>query len=126
MSGSANGTKPIGARPYFLFDAQWWRVTTAGMQIEEKGAYIELLHLAWHQEPAGTLPDDDRQLARMAGVTPEQWAEIAPIVRQQFTKHPQKRIASPKLLEQFRQMCGEHARNVEAGKQGAKVRWGKR
>lgn len=49
----------------------------------EHGAYLLLLIVAW-RSPEGTLPDDDRTLARYAGCTRAQWARIAPTIRAFF------------------------------------------
>lgn len=40
------------------------------------GAYILLLCKAWHSTPGGTLPNDDRKLARFARMTLAEWKEV--------------------------------------------------
>lgn len=45
----------------------------------EHGAYFLLLMEAWRR-PSCSLPDDDRLLARLAGLDPEGWKEVKPIV----------------------------------------------
>jgi uncharacterized protein YdaU (DUF1376 family) len=44
------------------------------MTFEQKGIYIELLCVAWEQDPPGTLPDDNVVLAKYLGLLPEYWA----------------------------------------------------
>lgn len=42
---------------------------------EEHGVYLRLLMFAW-RTPDCSLPDDDRRLALMVGVTPKKWASL--------------------------------------------------
>lgn len=44
------------------------------MTYEQKGMYIELLCIAWEQDPPGTLPDDNVVVAKYLGLLPEYWA----------------------------------------------------
>ncbi|MDL2408737.1 DUF1376 domain-containing protein [Rhizobium calliandrae] len=46
---------------------------------EEHGVYLRLLMFAWRTAECG-LPDDDRRLALMVGVTPKKWATLKPVV----------------------------------------------
>lgn len=52
---------------------------TRHLGAREHGAYLLLLMEAWRR-PSCSLPDDDALLARWASVTPDEWAEIKPIV----------------------------------------------
>lgn len=56
---------------------------TMHMDTLEKGAYIMLL-LAHYQVGETGLPDDDKKLARIAGVTPKVWDRIKPTVLEKF------------------------------------------
>lgn len=49
-------------------------------------AYVLLLCHAWHQEPAGSLPDDDGTLAVWARLRPVQWARVRAEVLRPFKK----------------------------------------
>lgn len=51
---------------------------------EEHGAYLRLLMFAW-RTPNCSLPDDDKRLAIMIGVTPKKWATIKQTVMQFWT-----------------------------------------
>lgn len=55
------------------------------MDAQEKGAYIMLL-LAHYQIGEQGLPDCDKQLARIAGVTPKVWSKIKPILAEKFSQ----------------------------------------
>src|SRR5215471_6054754 len=58
-------------------------VETAHLSAAERGAYITL-QLHYWKRPGG-LPDDDRVLALMAGVSLKQWKWIGPAVKAMFT-----------------------------------------
>jgi uncharacterized protein YdaU (DUF1376 family) len=46
------------------------------MSTEQVGSYVLLLCKAWTQEVVGTVPDDDRVLARWARVSIGRWRRI--------------------------------------------------
>jgi uncharacterized protein YdaU (DUF1376 family) len=56
---------------------------TLHMDAAQKGAYIMLI-LSHYQIGAKGLPNDDRQLARIAGVSLKQWDKMKPILSQKF------------------------------------------
>lgn len=48
---------------------------TRHLSLEEHGAYLQLLMVAWRSTDC-SLPDDDKRLARVLGVTPAKWAKL--------------------------------------------------
>lgn len=48
---------------------------TTHMSAEEFGAYVRILCVMWRHE--ARLPDDPVELARIAGVSPRRWKQIA-------------------------------------------------
>lgn len=48
---------------------------TRHLSLEEHGAYLQLLMIAW-RSPDCALPNDDKRLAMMLGITPKKWASI--------------------------------------------------
>jgi uncharacterized protein YdaU (DUF1376 family) len=64
------------AMPYF---GDAYMADTRHLTLEEHGAYHLLLLIAW-RSPDCTLPDDDRRLAQMLGVTTKKWAVLKPVV----------------------------------------------
>lgn len=52
---------------------------TRHLSLEEHGAYLQLLMIAWRTENC-CLPDDDARLARMIGVTAPKWKKLKPVV----------------------------------------------
>ncbi len=59
--------------PAFLFYSKDWLEGTAEMFPEEKGVYIDLL---CHQHQKGGLPNDVRRLARMVGLSVDEFSPI--------------------------------------------------
>lgn len=52
---------------------------TRHLSLEEHGAYLQLIMIAWRIEGC-CLPDDDARLARMLGVTAARWRKLKPVV----------------------------------------------
>lgn len=82
---------------------------TMNMDGTEIGAFW-LLCVAHYQAGAEGLPDDDRQLARIAKVTSRVWARVRPIVQQKFDiidgRWTQKRV-----LEVLQKIANKSAEN---------------
>jgi uncharacterized protein YdaU (DUF1376 family) len=96
------------------------------MNTEEVGAYVLLLCCAWQQEPAGSLPNDDNTLSRMARLDQSRWLECKKNVLAAFSmgadgRHHQKRMQT----EHAWSMRAREYRS-EGGKKGMKARWGER
>ena len=74
---------------------------------EEHGVYLRLLMFAW-RSPGCSLPDDDKRLAIMVGVTPKKWSRLKPTVMAFFTLqdgvYVQKRLTRERdFVEQKRE-----------------------
>ena len=69
------------ALPFFT-DA--YLADTRHLTTEEHGAYLLLLMCAWRTRGCA-LKDDNRQLARMAGVSPTKWKRLRPVLAEFFT-----------------------------------------
>lgn len=52
---------------------------TRHLTLEEHGAYLSLLMIAWRSEDC-RLPDNDRRLAQMLGITTKRWAKLKPTI----------------------------------------------
>lgn len=83
---------------------------------------IVLLYLAaWYEAPAGSVPADDTLLASMAGVTPETWTQIKPVVLKGFLPRSDGRLyvlplVSAAVAEFKRAQAKKHGRAVRARK----------
>ena len=98
------------ARPWMPFYFGDYLADTRHLSTLEHGAYLLLIAHYWQR---GSLPDNDEQLARIAGLTPGQWRKVAENLRPLFSdgwKH--KRI-------EFE--LSESARISEAGRKGGRA-----
>lgn len=64
--------------PLYIAD---YRADTAHLSGTEHGAYLLLIMHYWS---TGAIPDDDRQLARIACLTPAEWRRVRPVVQPFF------------------------------------------
>jgi uncharacterized protein YdaU (DUF1376 family) len=92
----------------------------AHLSAEEYGVWM-LLKMAYWQS-AGSLPDDDARLARMARLDLHVWQQMRPTIERMFDPG----WKSAKLDKYRREAEVEHAKKSAAGKKGADVRWGSR
>jgi uncharacterized protein YdaU (DUF1376 family) len=93
------------------------------MSTEEVGAYILLLCKAWREEPPGSLPNDDRTLARWTRLTPDRWAEIRSAVLAPFTLGTDTRWHQKRMRLEFTELIKRRKLRAKAGKTGADARW---
>jgi uncharacterized protein YdaU (DUF1376 family) len=95
------------------------------MTSEGVGCYILLLCKAWRENPAGTIPADDRLLARWARVSDERWAALRPEVLSPFEPCNDGRLVQKRLRSEYeKQRRSRRARSL-AGKLGAAATWQK-
>lgn len=64
--------------PIYIAD---YRINTVHLSATEHGAYLLLIMRYWE---AGSLPDDDRHLARIACMSDREWRSIKPVVQAFF------------------------------------------
>lgn len=100
----------------FLSDAP-----VMAMTLEERGAYITLLCVAWTEEG---LPADPPRLARLCGVTPRRFKSLWHTVGPCFESDGNGRLYSPRMEEVREQQLQRSAAMRKAGRKGAKKRWG--
>lgn len=96
---------------------------TSHMSAEAVGAYTRILFVMWRH--GGRLADDDRELARIAGLSLFRWRQVADVVRRCLTvaggQVSQKRLTATWLSVRERRRVA-----AENGERGAAVRWGDR
>jgi hypothetical protein len=68
------------------------------MSHAERGAYILLLMRAWSEKDCG-LPNDDTLLARLLGMSLDEWNQIAPVVKENFRVR-NDRLYNQRLLDE--------------------------
>ncbi len=92
---------------------------TRHLSLEEHGAYLQLLMIAWRTETC-TLPDDDKRIAKMLGVTAGRWSKLKTTVMAfwELTSDgwKQKRLSKERAFSDEKR-----AKNISA----AKSRWSK-
>lgn len=107
--------------PYFPLYAGDWLAgeATAAMLPEQEGAFIRLLCHSWRAKDVPcSLPDDDVRLAQMSRLY-GRWAELGPIVREQFDV-VDGRLRNAKLWEVYVESQERHARHVANGRKGGR------
>lgn len=104
------------------------KLRQSGLQMEcspeEKWFAFELWMAAFHQVPAGSLPDEDAKLAYMAGLARDKrtWNRVKKAALRGFVKHSDGRLYHPVLSN----ICLEVWETMRARKRGAKLTNAKR
>lgn len=111
--------------PYYNWFAGDWLSSGAHavMSLAEQGAYRNLLDHAWLRDPPCSLPDDDRALSRLSGMTVREWSKSSAIIRAQFVQHDGK-LRNEKLFLIFTIAIEASQKKSQAGKKGNESRWG--
>ena len=91
------------------------------MSLEEVGAFVKLLCFAWQQDPAGSIPSNPKVIAKILGITEEQWSSIAKGVLQCWYEDG-GRYHSKRLGKIFDEMMEKHLSRVKSGSKGGKQR----
>ena len=82
--------------PYMQFYPADYLADTMLLSLEEHGAYLKLLMCMWRSD--GWLPDDDKKISTMLGISPKKWASIREGISSFFIyengKFSQKRLLS--------------------------------
>jgi len=94
---------------------------TRHMSLAEVGAYIRLLCHAWD---AGGIPDNPARLARICGCSLEELEEVWPLVSEKWEPGPAGQLVNKPQEECRRQQETAHKKASEAGRRGARTRWG--
>jgi len=61
-------------------------------------AYLFLLLQSWIQEPCGTLPNDDTELADLARVSPQEWQAMKPLIMLKLQVGNDGRLFNERLM----------------------------
>lgn len=104
------------ALPFFT-DA--YLADTRHLTTEEHGAYLLLLMCAWRNRGC-QLKDNDRMLARIAGLSPAKWRRMKPVLVEFFTV-ADGLWRQKKLLYVYDTVSKKVARNRENGRRGGKI-----
>lgn len=89
---------------------------TAHLTNEEHGVYLRLIMFAW-RSPDCCLPDDDRRLAIMVGMTDKKWRAIRPVIAAFWTIEDgvwrQKRLTKERDFVRGKSQKNRNAANVK-------------
>lgn len=93
---------------------------TTHLTNEEHGVYLRLLMFAW-RSPDCALPEDDKRLAIMVGVTPKKWASLKPAIMSfwHVTEHGWEQ---DRLTFERQRVKVLHDQKVAAGKASARAK----
>jgi uncharacterized protein YdaU (DUF1376 family) len=105
--------------PSMPFMVDTYLADTTHLTLEEHGAYLLLLMAMWRRN--GQIPDDDRDNARMLGLTPRAWLRLKPRLMP-FLQSYGGFLTQKRLQEQWNFAQENRARQSEKGKRGAEAR----
>lgn len=94
---------------------------TSHMSAEAFGAYLRILVVMWRH--GGRLADDDRELARIAGMPLSRWRHVAVVVRRCLTAAGGQ-VSQKRLTATLYAVRERRRKLAEAGERGAAARWG--
>jgi uncharacterized protein YdaU (DUF1376 family) len=93
------------------------------MTTQQVGAYFLLLAKAWREDPPGSIPNDDRVLARWARLTPDDWSECRAGVLAAFTLGTDDRWHQKRMRKEFAKLIERAKQKSLAAKRAADARW---
>lgn len=93
------------------------------MTTKEVGAYILLMCKAWREEPPGSIPNDDRVLARWSRLAPDEWSECRTGVLAAFRLGTDSRWHQKRLRKEYDKLLAFQKDRSVNGKKGAETRW---
>jgi hypothetical protein len=91
---------------------------------EEFKAAVALWCKSWAQVPAGSLSDDPRVLAHLAGVPFSRWAKIGPMAMRGWYKAEDGRLYHPVVSTKAAEAWAQREKQRDRGRRGNAIRWG--
>ena len=118
MRSRPPGTMPIVSYPWYVPD---WRnsETRLKLSLAERGLFRELID---HCFVEGSIPDDLKLIAGIAGCSIADVRRLFPRIRDQFDKEG-NRLVNPRAAEILEKLREYHDSRRKAGTAGAKKRW---
>lgn len=110
----------MSSLPAMPFLVDRYLADTTHLSLEEHGAYLLLLLAMWRRN--GSIPDDDRDNARMLGLQPRAWLRLKPRLLPFFESYGGC-LTQKRLQHQWNYAQENRLRQSEKGKAGAKERW---
>ena len=109
-------TSPLPYMPFYVAD---YIVDTRHLSLAQRGAYTDLLFMMW--KAGGSLPNDDRALARMLGQSVHNWRTIKPEVAALFYVSQDGTVLRQRRMDRELGHVAELSqKRSQAGRQGAR------
>ena len=102
-----------------LLTSETWLLGTS----DEKVAALTLWLVAWHQLPAGSLPDNERMLAHLSGAGVSGWKKVRDHALRGWVKCSDGRLYHPVVAEKVRDSWAKKEAQRERSKKGNSARW---
>jgi|SRR5215472_2213172 len=102
-----------------LRDSDTWTIATG----DEARACIMLWCYAWHQVPAGSIPNDDRILAVQSGAG-DKWPAVKAVATRGFVECSDGRLYHIELCKKALKAWNIRKKQSEGGRAGAQARYG--
>ena len=109
----------LAMMPWFPRD---FIASTRAMRLAERGAYRELLDYQWEM---GSLPDDHERLARLLGITADEFADIWPGIEDKFLTSGGK-MFNQRLEEHRKKALEQREKKRRAAEKTNAKRYGER
>jgi uncharacterized protein YdaU (DUF1376 family) len=106
--------------PAFQLYSNDFLVDTLDWSIEEIGIYTRLLFYQWAN---GSIPDDPKRMARIAGCGTNKFIGNSKKVLMKFVKNSEGFLQNLRLEETRKEQIENHIKAVESGTYGANKRW---
>lgn len=101
--------------PYMPFYPADYLADTRHLSTEQHGAYLLLLMVAWGR--GGVLPNDEKKLSRIAGVTVRKWKSLSVEVME-FFEVDGDNISSPRMTKEYQKVTRKIELRAKAGRAG--------
>lgn len=109
----------MSAPPYMNWYPADYMRDTRHLTTEQHGAYRLLIDECWMRE--GLLPDDDRLLAKLAGLSSAKWSKTKPEVMAFFVWTPDG-WRHKRLSQELDKVATAYAKRAAAGAKGGKAK----
>jgi len=90
---------------------------TAGLTLEEQGAYRLLMDHMWIK--GGKLKDNDKELARLLRISVKKWQKLKPKLAD-YLLFDEGKITQKRLQKDYKRACEISKKNAENGKVGGR------
>jgi uncharacterized protein YdaU (DUF1376 family) len=105
----------MSERPFMQLYVSDYFGDTRHLSCEQHGAYLQLLLTMWNA--GGSLPDDDRQLARMTSLSVKKWKAIRPVILA-FFETEDGQITHHRMTKEIEKSSRQSESRATAGAKG--------